>query len=96
VSNTIKIYNVSSGEVVKTLSTSVAQGGHRLTVTALSLNPKNPLQLFSASLDGTIKLWDYNDNILLKVRLKVTVNAQALEYNSNHTLSLDSSTQPSN
>lgn len=58
---------MSSGEVVKTLSTSAAQGGHRHTVTALSLNPKNPLQLYSASLDGTIKLWDYNDNILLKV-----------------------------
>ncbi|KAG2174669.1 hypothetical protein INT44_006933 [Umbelopsis vinacea] len=66
VSNTIKIYNVTSGEVVKTLSTSALQGGHRDTVTALCLNPKNPLQLYSASLDGTIKLWDYNDNILLK------------------------------
>lgn len=30
------------------------------------LNPKNSLQLYSASLDGTIKLWDFNDAVLLK------------------------------
>ena len=37
-------------------------------VTNVALNPKNPMQLYSASLDGTIKLWDYNDDVLLKVR----------------------------
>ena len=26
------------------------------------------MQLYSASLDGTIKLWDYNDDVLLKVK----------------------------
>ncbi|KAF7726185.1 WD repeat-containing protein 75 [Apophysomyces ossiformis] len=62
----IKIYNVATGAVVKVLSRSPQAGGHSHKVIRVMLNPKNPLQLYSASLDGTIKLWDYNDEILLK------------------------------
>ncbi|KAG0175655.1 WD repeat-containing protein 75 [Apophysomyces sp. BC1015] len=62
----IKIYNVATGAVVKVLSRSPAAGGHSSKVIRVTLNPKNPLQLYSASLDGTIKLWDYNDEVLLK------------------------------
>lgn len=52
---------------MRTLSSSPDEGGHSDLVTSVMLNPKNALQLFSASLDGTIKLWDFNDSILLKV-----------------------------
>lgn len=57
---------MATGAVVKVLSQSPAAGGHRNKITRVILNPKNHLQLYTASLDGTIKLWDYNDDILLK------------------------------
>lgn len=57
---------MATGAVVKVLSQSPATGGHRNKITRVILNPKNYLQLYTASLDGTIKLWDYNDDILLK------------------------------
>ncbi|KAI1317106.1 hypothetical protein EDD11_008993 [Mortierella claussenii] len=63
---TIRILSVETGQVVRILSSSVEEGGHKDTVTCVMLNPKNPLQLYSASLDGTIKLWDFNDAVLLK------------------------------
>uniref|UniRef100_A0A4W3JV50 WD repeat domain 75 n=1 Tax=Callorhinchus milii TaxID=7868 RepID=A0A4W3JV50_CALMI len=40
--------------------------GHNDLVTGIHLNPKNNLQLYSSSLDGTIKLWDFTDGILMK------------------------------
>ncbi|KAI8329623.1 WD40-repeat-containing domain protein [Chlamydoabsidia padenii] len=58
--------NIATGAAVKTLSRSSVEGSHKDKVTCVLLNPKNPLQLLSASLDGTIKLWDYNDDVLLK------------------------------
>ncbi|OAQ26127.1 WD40 repeat-like protein [Linnemannia elongata AG-77] len=63
---TIRIISVETGQVVRILSASTEEGGHADTVTCVMLNPKNSLQLYSASLDGTIKLWDFNDAILLK------------------------------
>ncbi|KAI8093755.1 WD40-repeat-containing domain protein [Halteromyces radiatus] len=66
VGSAIKIFSIATGAAVKVLSRSSGEGSHRDKVTAVFLNPKNPLQLFSASLDGTIKLWDYNDEVLLK------------------------------
>lgn len=57
---------MATGAVVKVLSQSRIDGGHSNKVTRVILNPKNHLQLYTASLDGTIKLWDYNDDILLK------------------------------
>ncbi|RUS16393.1 WD40-repeat-containing domain protein [Endogone sp. FLAS-F59071] len=65
-STCIKIYSVATGEIVRTLSSSPNEGGHSNLVTCVMLNPKNALQLLSASLDGTVKLWDFNDSILLK------------------------------
>lgn len=56
---------MATGAVVKVLSQTPTTG-HSAEITCVMLNPKNPLQLYTASLDGTIKLWDYNDNILLK------------------------------
>lgn len=66
VGNCVKIFSMATGAVVKVLSQSPATGGHRNQITRVILNPKNHLQLYTASLDGTIKLWDYNDDILLK------------------------------
>lgn len=63
---TIRIISVETGQVVRILSASTEEGGHADTITCVMLNPKNSLQLYSASLDGTIKLWDFNDAILLK------------------------------
>ncbi|CAO3599732.1 unnamed protein product [Absidia cylindrospora] len=66
VGTAIKIYSIATGAVVKVLSRPSTEGSHKDKVTCVLLNPKNPLQLLSASLDGTIKLWDYNDEVLLK------------------------------
>jgi len=63
---TIRILSVETGQVVRVLSSSAEEGGHTDTVTSVMINPKNLLQLYSASLDGTIKLWDFNDAVLLK------------------------------
>ncbi|KAI8643939.1 WD40-repeat-containing domain protein [Parasitella parasitica] len=57
---------MATGAVVKVLSQSPASGGHSSKITCVALNPKNHLQLYTASLDGNIKLWDFNDDILLK------------------------------
>lgn len=66
-----------TGEVVSTLSArSASESGssaarrlstvHTDQVTALALHPANPLQLVSASLDGTLKIWDVLDATLLR------------------------------
>ncbi|KAI9475978.1 MAG: WD40-repeat-containing domain protein [Benjaminiella poitrasii] len=62
----VKIFSTATGAIVKVLSQSSNLGGHSNKITRVILNPKNHLQLYTASLDGTIKLWDYNDDILLK------------------------------
>ncbi|XP_008060856.2 WD repeat-containing protein 75 [Carlito syrichta] len=56
----IKVYSTATEECVHILH------GHRNLVTGIQLNPNNHLQLYSCSLDGTIKLWDYIDGILIK------------------------------
>ena len=58
----IKVYSTATEECVHILE------GHRNLVTGIQLNPNNHLQLYSCSVDGTIKLWDYIDGILIKVR----------------------------
>lgn len=51
----------SEGPNFKRLSTlsSTDRNGHRKPITALILHPTNQLQLITASLDGTIKIWDW-------------------------------------
>uniref|UniRef100_A0A2K5IGW2 WD repeat-containing protein 75 n=1 Tax=Colobus angolensis palliatus TaxID=336983 RepID=A0A2K5IGW2_COLAP len=56
----VKVYSTVTEECVHILH------GHRNLVTGIQLNPNNHLQLYSCSLDGTIKLWDYIDGILIK------------------------------
>ncbi|XP_069471731.1 WD repeat-containing protein 75 [Ambystoma mexicanum] len=60
-----------SGDYIKVFSTNTEEclhilQGHCNLVTGIQLNPKNHLQLYSCSLDGTIKLWDFMDGILIK------------------------------
>ncbi|XP_042192361.1 WD repeat-containing protein 75 [Callorhinchus milii] len=56
----VKVYSTATEECVHVLH------GHNDLVTGIHLNPKNNLQLYSSSLDGTIKLWDFTDGILMK------------------------------
>ncbi|XP_056390235.1 WD repeat-containing protein 75 isoform X2 [Hyla sarda] len=60
-----------SGNSIKVLSTITEEcihvlWSHRDLVTGIELNPNNLLQLYSCSLDGTVKLWDFIDGILIK------------------------------
>lgn len=75
VGTSVRIYSVATGKVVSTLSSTsvsssssrLARGdGHTDTITATIVNPENPFQLLTASLDGTIKIWDYLDAVLLQ------------------------------
>ncbi|EJD03775.1 uncharacterized protein FOMMEDRAFT_167102 [Fomitiporia mediterranea MF3/22] len=71
----VRIYSVATGKVVSTLSSSsmgssasrVTSGeGHSDVITSAILNPENPFQLLTASLDGDIKIWDFLDAVLLQ------------------------------
>ncbi|XP_075924225.1 WD repeat-containing protein 75 [Petromyzon marinus] len=59
----IKVFNTATGETLHELT------GHGHLVTGIQLNPNNYLQAYSSSEDGTIKLWDYMDGILIKTFL---------------------------
>ncbi|KAF7245052.1 WD repeat-containing protein 75 [Varanus komodoensis] len=56
----VKVYRTATEECLHVLQ------GHSNLVTGIQLNPQNHLQLYSWSLDGTIKLWDFMDGILIK------------------------------
>ena len=73
VGSSVKIHASSTGHVISTLSvttlggsTSRSDGGHTAKITSALLNPHNPFQLITASLDGCIKFWDYLDGTLLQ------------------------------
>ncbi|KAJ3591859.1 hypothetical protein NHX12_006990 [Muraenolepis orangiensis] len=62
----------ASGEYIKVFSTSTEEcihhlEGHTDRVTGLVLNPSNHLQVYSCSEDGTVRLWDFTDGILIRV-----------------------------
>ncbi|KAN0060395.1 NET1-associated nuclear protein 1 [Thecaphora frezii] len=61
---TIKIYSRTTGQVVSTLSSD--RLAHTATITGIMIDPSNPLQLITSSLDGHIKVWDFLDGVLLK------------------------------
>ncbi|NXQ27414.1 WDR75 protein, partial [Alaudala cheleensis] len=65
----VKVYSVSTEETLRLM------GGHADLVTGIQLNPHNHMQLYSSSLDGTIKLWDFMDGIPIKT---FTVGAKLL------------------
>ncbi|KAG1864735.1 WD40-repeat-containing domain protein [Suillus subalutaceus] len=60
----IKIHSTSSGKVVSTLPRP-QDDGHQDIITSAILSAHNSFQLITASLDGTIKVWDFLEGILL-------------------------------
>uniref|UniRef100_A0A3Q3X3F3 C2H2-type domain-containing protein n=1 Tax=Mola mola TaxID=94237 RepID=A0A3Q3X3F3_MOLML len=71
ISNDSKLLLCASGECVKVFSTSTEVcihdlRGHTDLVTGVLIKPANHLQSYSCSLDGTIRLWDFTDGILIK------------------------------
>ncbi|KAH7107154.1 WD40 repeat-like protein [Auriculariales sp. MPI-PUGE-AT-0066] len=70
----VMVYSSATGHIVSTLSaktsspsssTANQNPGHTKPVTGVNIHPSNPLQLITASLDGSIKIWDYIDAVLL-------------------------------
>uniref|UniRef100_A0A8C7GIP0 WD repeat domain 75 n=1 Tax=Oncorhynchus kisutch TaxID=8019 RepID=A0A8C7GIP0_ONCKI len=57
-----KVYSSSSEECVHDLQ------GHTDLVSGIVRNPSNHLQVYSCSADGTVRLWDFTDGILIKVQ----------------------------
>ncbi|RDX51076.1 WD40 repeat-like protein [Lentinus brumalis] len=69
----VKIHSVATGEVVSTLtpppscvSAGAGSSQHSDTVASAILNPQNPFQLITGSLDGYIRVWDFLDASLLQ------------------------------
>ncbi|KAG1757171.1 WD40-repeat-containing domain protein [Suillus lakei] len=60
----IKIHSTSSGKVVSTLP-GPQDDGHQDIITSTILSAHNAFQLITASLDGTLKVWDFLEGILL-------------------------------
>ncbi|KAJ8384109.1 hypothetical protein AAFF_G00209000 [Aldrovandia affinis] len=58
--DSVKVFSTGTEECVHTLQ------GHTDLVTGIAFNPTNHLQVYSCSLDGTVRLWDYTDGILIK------------------------------
>ncbi|KAM4039006.1 WD repeat-containing protein 75 [Anomaloglossus baeobatrachus] len=56
----ITVYSAVTEECIHVLCS------HTDLVTGIRLSAHNPLQLYSCSLDGTVKLWDFIDGILMK------------------------------
>ncbi|MEW5307752.1 MAG: hypothetical protein WDW36_010128 [Sanguina aurantia] len=57
----LNVYSAVTGELVGHLR------GHTAEVTAVVLNPHDKSQVYSASLDGTLRLWDFSTSSCLQV-----------------------------
>ncbi|XP_008293300.1 WD repeat-containing protein 75 [Stegastes partitus] len=71
ITNDSRFLLCASGECVKVFSTSTEEcihdlRGHTDLVTGVLLRPSNHLQVYSCSVDGTVRLWDFTDGILIK------------------------------
>ncbi|KAM6945905.1 WD repeat-containing protein 75 [Aplochiton taeniatus] len=74
ITNDSKFLLCASGECIKVFSTSTEEcihdmQGHTDRVTGIIHNPSNQLQVYSCSEDGTVRLWDFTDGILIKTFL---------------------------
>lgn len=59
--NSIRVYNSKSAEELAVLQ------GHEAEIIGLVTNKRNPFQLISASLDGTIRIWDLLETKCIRV-----------------------------
>ncbi|KXN88800.1 WD repeat-containing protein 75 [Leucoagaricus sp. SymC.cos] len=69
VGSSVQIHSTVTGQVVSTLaapSTKSPQTGHSDALTCAVLNPHNPFQLITGSLDGCLMIWDFLDGSLLR------------------------------
>eukprot|EP00123_Amoebidium_parasiticum_P010104 comp19891_c0_seq1/m.24091 comp19891_c0_seq1/g.24091 ORF comp19891_c0_seq1/g.24091 comp19891_c0_seq1/m.24091 type:complete len:873 (-) comp19891_c0_seq1:315-2933(-) len=73
----VRVHSRATGECVRKLL------GHTATVTGVALNPANSLQVYSFGVDGTVRLWDYVDGILLRT-LEVGLSIQYLSVLPQH------------
>ncbi|KAI0347808.1 WD40 repeat-like protein [Trametopsis cervina] len=68
----VKIFSVATGDVVSTLSPANTSSrpavptGYGDAITSMVLSPHNPFQLFTASYDGCVRVWDFVDATLLQ------------------------------
>jgi NET1-associated nuclear protein 1 (U3 small nucleolar RNA-associated protein 17) len=51
---------------IRAASSVVDAGPHTDLITSILLSPENAFQLVTGSLDGTIKVWDFMDGVLLQ------------------------------
>eukprot|EP00193_Tetraselmis_chui_P016806 CAMPEP_0177794212 /NCGR_PEP_ID=MMETSP0491_2-20121128/25517_1 /TAXON_ID=63592 /ORGANISM="Tetraselmis chuii, Strain PLY429" /LENGTH=807 /DNA_ID=CAMNT_0019316837 /DNA_START=58 /DNA_END=2481 /DNA_ORIENTATION=+ len=65
--STIRACAAATGETLAKFS-----GRHSAQVTAVVRDPRSATQVYSASLDGTVKLWDLHEGVVLK---SITVGA---------------------
>ncbi|KAI0785054.1 WD40-repeat-containing domain protein [Abortiporus biennis] len=69
--SSVKIYSVATGHVVSTLSSNETNASvaprNGDAITCMILNPSNPFQLITGSVDGFIRIWDFLDAILLRI-----------------------------
>nr|XP_057938531.1 WD repeat-containing protein 75 [Doryrhamphus excisus] len=71
ISHDSKFLLCASGDCLKVYSTATEEcihelRGHTDVVTGVLIKPSNHLQVYSSSTDGTVKLWDFADGILIK------------------------------
>jgi WD40 repeat protein len=53
--------------LISTLPATIASGdGHSSSITSFHLHPSNPLELITASEDGTVKVWSWTDSRLIR------------------------------
>ncbi|XP_068429252.1 WD repeat-containing protein 75 [Clinocottus analis] len=88
VTNDSRFLLCASGEHVKVFSTSTEEcvhelRGHTDLVTGVLLRPTNHLQVYSCSADGTIRLWDFTDGILIKTYI-IGYPVYAMYASANH------------
>ncbi|XP_037542199.1 WD repeat-containing protein 75 [Nematolebias whitei] len=77
-----------SGDSVKVFSTVTEEcvhelRGHTGQVTGVLLRPSNHLQVYSCSTDGTVRLWDFTDGILIKTYI-IGYPIYSIHASSNH------------
>lgn len=65
--SSVKIHSTTTGLIVSTLTASPSKGRSDSNVlTSAVVNPQNPFQLITATLDGRLLIWDFVNGTLLR------------------------------